>query len=139
MNRHLALVMRGLVLPLGLVVRVEAPVRAASQPGPTGAVSRSGSAVEVLPLVESDDLRFTRLSTAQGLSQTRVAQIVQDDRGFMWFSTQYGLNRYDGYSYKVFTHDPARDTSLSCVYISERALFKDRSGSLWVGCDQFVD
>jgi ligand-binding sensor domain-containing protein/signal transduction histidine kinase len=139
MSRRLALVVRGLVLPLVLVVVLQAPVRAAPQLGSKGVVSRAGAAVEVLPLIESDDLRFSRLSTAQGLSQTRVAQIVQDDRGFMWFGTQYGLNRYDGYTYKVFTHDPARDTSLSCVYISERALFKDRSGSLWVGCDQFVD
>src|SRR5580700_4587028 len=117
MSRRLALVVRDLVLPLVLAVVLEAQVRAAPQAGPKGTVSAAGEAVEVVPLIESDDLRFSRLSTAQGLSQTRVAQIVQDDRGFMWFGTQYGLNRYDGYSYKVFTHDPASDTSLSCVYI----------------------
>jgi len=105
----------------------------------TGAAARDGSPPEILPMIEGDDLRFTRLSAGQGLSQTRVGQIVQDDRGFMWFATQYGLNRYDGYTYKVFTHDPEHDTSLSCTYINERALFKDRSGTLWVGCDQFVD
>ena len=88
-------------------------------------------------VIDGIDIRFSRLSTAQGLSQTRVAQIVQDDQGFMWFGTQYGLDRYDGYEFKVFTHDPAREGSLSCVYI--HSLFKDRSGSLWVGCDQFLD
>jgi ligand-binding sensor domain-containing protein/signal transduction histidine kinase len=137
MNRRLALVVRGLVLPLVLAIVLEAPVGAAPQPGPKGTVSWVGAAVEVLPLIESDDLRFARLSTTQGLSQTRVDYIVQDDRGFMWFATQYGLNRYDGYSYKIFMHDAARETSLSCVYV--RALFKDRSGTLWVGCDQFLD
>ena len=90
-----------------------------------------------VPVLDGDDIRFSRLSTAQGLSQTQVAHIVQDDQGFMWFGTQYGLDRYDGYEFRVFTHDPARENSLSCVYI--HSLFKDRSGTLWVGCDQFLD
>jgi Two component regulator propeller len=90
-----------------------------------------------VPVIDGDDIRFSRLSTAQGLSQTQANQIVQDDQGFIWFGTQYGLDRYNGYEFKVFTHDPARENSLSCVYI--HSLFKDRSGSLWVGCDQFLD
>ena len=90
-----------------------------------------------IPVVDARDIRFTRLSTAQGLSQARVAQIVQDDRGFMWFGTQYGLNRYDGYRFKVFTHDPVDPTSLGGVYIY--SLFKDRSGVIWVGGDQVLD
>ena len=90
-----------------------------------------------LPVVDGTDIRFTRLSTAGGLSQTKVAQIVQDDQGFMWFGTQYGLNRYDGYNFKVFVHDPGNPNSLSGVFVS--ALFKDRDGTLWVGCDQFLN
>lgn len=66
-----------------------------------------------------------------------MAQIVQDDKGFMWFGTQYGLNRYDGYKFKIFKHEPGSPSSLSGVYIY--ALFKDRKGRLWVGCDQFLD
>jgi len=130
MNRALAPVLRGLALPAILAAASGAPVHAALQPGPTTLISRAVDSVETLTLIDGDDLRFSRLSTAQGLSQTRVDHIVQDDRGFMWFATQYGLNRYDGYSYKIFTHDAARETSLNCVYI--RALFKDgpaRSGS----------
>jgi ligand-binding sensor domain-containing protein/signal transduction histidine kinase len=94
-----------------------------------------------LPVVEGTDLRFTRLSRTQGLSQARVTQIVQDDRGFMWLGTQYGLNRYDGYRFKVFKHThedtPSNSSSLCGVYIY--ALFKDRSGNLWVGCHQYLD
>ena len=90
-----------------------------------------------LPLIDGNDLRFTRLSTAEGLSQSRVAQIAQDDQGFMWFGTQYGLNRYDGYNFRLFAHDPRNPKSFSCVYIS--ALFKDRNGRLWVGCEQFLE
>lgn len=90
-----------------------------------------------LPVIDGDDIRFSRLSTAQGLSQTRVSHIVEDNRGFVWFGTQYGLDRYDGYEYKVFTHDPARANSLNCVFI--HSLFKDRSGALWVGCNSYLD
>src|SRR5213594_540149 len=90
-----------------------------------------------LPVIDGTDIRFARFSTADGLSQTRVAQIVQDDQGFMWFGTQYGLNRYDGYNFRVFVHDPTNPNSLSGVFIS--ALFKDRAGALWVGCGQFLD
>jgi ligand-binding sensor domain-containing protein len=44
-----------------------------------------------LPIVDGRDIRFARISTAEGLSQTKVGQIVQDNQGFMWFGTQYGL------------------------------------------------
>jgi signal transduction histidine kinase/ligand-binding sensor domain-containing protein len=99
--------------------------------------SRGTPSAVRLPAIDADDIRFSRLSTGQGLSQTQAAEIVQDDQGFMWFGTQYGLDRYDGYEFKVFMHDPAREGSLSCVYV--HSLFKDRSGTLWVGCDQFLD
>jgi hypothetical protein len=46
-----------------------------------------------LPVVDGKGIHFTRLSTEDGLSQTRVPQIVQDDQGFMWFGSEYGLNR----------------------------------------------
>src|SRR5437773_2529547 len=58
-----------------------------------------------LPVVDGKGIRFTRLSTEDGLSQTRVPQIVQDDQGFMWFGSEYGLNRYDGYKFKLFKHE----------------------------------
>ncbi len=63
--------------------------------------------------------------------------MVQDNPGFIWLGTQYGLNRFDGYKSKVFKHEPGRPDTLSCVYI--RSLFVDHSGTLWVGCDRFLD
>jgi PAS domain S-box-containing protein len=93
--------------------------------------------IVTLPVVDGKGIRFTRLSTDDGLSQTRVTQIVQDDQGFIWFGSQYGLNRYDGYKFKVFKHEPGRENSLSGVFIY--SLFKDRSGSLWIGCEEFLD
>src|SRR5260370_36124320 len=77
--------------------------------------------IVTLPVSSGRDIRFKRLSTTEGLSQVKVGQILQDDQGFMWFGTQYGLNRFDGYNFKVFVHDPRDPNSLSGVYVS--ALF----------------
>jgi PAS domain S-box-containing protein len=110
-----------------------------NQPNIVGAVRQAhvDPRTITLPVVDGKGIRFTRLSTDEGLSQTRVIQIVQDDQGLMWFGSQYGLNRYDGYTFKVFKHEPGRADSLSGVFIY--SLFKDRSGTLWVGCDEFLD
>jgi ligand-binding sensor domain-containing protein len=83
------------------------------------------------------DIRFAHISTAEGLSQIRVTNIVQDDLGFMWFGTLFGLNRFDGYMFKVFMHERGNPHSLSGVDIE--SLFKDRDGALWIGCEQSVD
>ena len=90
-----------------------------------------------LPVVEGKDIRFARISSSQGLSELRVSDIVQDDQGFIWFGTWNGLNRYDGYNFKVFKHDPERQESLGGVFIY--SLFKDRAGTIWVGTDQSLD
>jgi signal transduction histidine kinase/ligand-binding sensor domain-containing protein len=91
----------------------------------------------IVPMVDGKDLRFRRLSTEDGLSQTHIVEISQDDQGFMWFASMYGLNRYDGYKFKVFMNDPGKPNSLSGVH--NYALFKDRSGALWVGCEELLD
>jgi ligand-binding sensor domain-containing protein/signal transduction histidine kinase len=57
--------------------------------------------------------------------------------GFLWFGTQDGLQRYDGYSFREYRHDPKNPNSLSGS--DSFALFKDRSGKLWVGSDEFLD
>jgi ligand-binding sensor domain-containing protein len=90
-----------------------------------------------LPIINAHDTAFRHLTIADGLSQSIVNRIVQDDQGFMWFGAQGGLNRYDGYRFKVYKHDPAKQNSLSGIYV--RALFKDRSGLLWIGVDEFLD
>lgn len=114
-------------------------VRSDSRPATAGVVRQAHVEFRTitLPVLDGKDIRLTRLSTAEGLSQTKITGIVQDDQGFMWFGTQYGLNRYDGYNFKLFVHDPKNPNSLSGVYVS--ALFKDRDGALWVGCYQFLN
>ena len=53
---------------------------------------------------QTPSIRFTPLSLEDGLSQTTVTAIVQDPAGFMWFGTQDGLNRYDGYQFVHYRH-----------------------------------
>jgi hypothetical protein len=62
-------------------------------------------------LTDGNDIRFTQISVEAGLSQTRVAHMVRDDLGLMWVGTQYGLNRYDGYEFEVFTPQPVIRTA----------------------------
>ncbi|MBB6092021.1 hypothetical protein HNQ60_000867 [Povalibacter uvarum] len=73
------------------------------------------------------------MENAEGFSQSRVGQITQDDKGFMWFGTQYGLIRFDGYGYTAFAPDARTQNQLSGVFI--HAILKDRSGRLWVASD----
>ncbi|MDI9342077.1 MAG: two-component regulator propeller domain-containing protein [Sediminibacterium sp.] len=57
-------------------------------------------------------LKFKHISSDEGLSTTLVNCVIQDSKGFMWFGTQDGLNKYDGYGIKVFRRDPGNTKSL---------------------------
>lgn len=83
-----------------------------------------------LRLSAHQKIRFSHLKVQHGLSQSAVNCILQDRRGFMWFGTQDGLNRYDGYSFVVFKHDPADSTSLDGSFVV--SIHEDRNGVLWV-------
>jgi diguanylate cyclase (GGDEF)-like protein len=74
--------------------------------------------------------RFERLSNSDGLPHTTVFSIVQDRRGFLWFGTQNGIARYDGYSFKVYRNDPQDPESLSDN--DAGGVFEDAEGYLWV-------
>ncbi|MBK8904874.1 MAG: response regulator [Anaerolineaceae bacterium] len=87
---------------------------------------------EALPPI-TPDFKFTHLSLEDGLSQTTVNSILQDSRGFMWFGTQDGLNRYDGYNFVVYRHDLNDPNSLGDNRI--RAVVEDPSGILWIGTE----
>ena len=77
--------------------------------------------------------RFKNLSVEHGLSQASVISISQDNQGFMWFGTQDGLNRYDGYQFKTFRHNPQDPHSLANNWIW--SLYKDAQGRLWIGSE----
>ncbi|MPR35257.1 hybrid sensor histidine kinase/response regulator transcription factor [Salmonirosea aquatica] len=76
-------------------------------------------------------ISFAHLTTADGLSQSTVWEMVQDKKGFIWMATADGLNRYDGYTFKVYRNQPGQPTSLPTSNLG--AIYADRHGTLWVG------
>ncbi|WP_137175894.1 two-component regulator propeller domain-containing protein [Massilia sp. HP4] len=76
-------------------------------------------------------LRFERLSVDDGLSQHSVINILQDRQGFIWFGTQAGLHRFDGYRLTVYRNDTNDPGSLPDNYVS--ASYEDPDGYLWFG------
>jgi ligand-binding sensor domain-containing protein len=77
------------------------------------------------------ELKFENISLDRGLSQSTVNAVVQDGRGFMWFGTQDGLNRFDGYAVTVYKHNAFDPSSLSDN--SVWALCRDLQGNIWIG------
>src|ERR1700722_17014471 len=67
----------------------------------------------------SIDLGFAHLTTHDGLSQSSITEILQDRRGFMWFATRDGLNRYDGNTFVVHKHNPNDPGSLGSNFIKD--------------------
>ncbi|UCH13684.1 MAG: response regulator, partial [Bacteroidales bacterium] len=84
-------------------------------------------------------MRFYQLSLEQGLSHSLVLDMVEDDLGFLWFGTQDGLNRYDGYEFKVYYAGKSNKTPSKSWIID---LYKDKYGQIWIfyqdkGLDRF--
>lgn len=90
-----------------------------------------------MALSEGQGVRFRPLSTGDGIWQAAAAAGVQDDLGFLWFATPFGLNRYDGYSLKTYKHVMGNQKGLACSNV--RTLFKDHAGNLWAACDESLD
>ena len=93
----------------------------------------------ILPLLLNSVMNFGQdqnmlkhfLTVEDGLSHNEVTSIVQDNDGFIWIGTRGGLNRYDGYEFKVFNQIPGDSNSL--VNPSIEKLFVDSKGNIWIG------
>ena len=81
--------------------------------------------------------KFQCFSKKDGLASNHILYIFQDKLGFMWFATDRGLSRYDGYSFVNFFHVKNDENSLSGTVIT--CLAEDTSGNLWVGTDRGID
>lgn len=78
-------------------------------------------------------LFFRTLSIEHGLSQNAVLSITRDRTGFMWFGTESGLNRYDGYRFRIYLPVEGNSSSLSNSWVN--ALLTDHSGRVWIGTE----
>ncbi len=81
--------------------------------------------------LENYNIRFQSLSTQQGLSRALVKALETDDFGMLWVATENGLNRYDGYQFEVFRHNPEDSASLPDNNVI--SLCKDGDYGLFVG------
>jgi signal transduction histidine kinase/streptogramin lyase len=80
---------------------------------------------------QDESFFFEHLSAKDGLSGKHITCSEQDKEGFMWFGTQDGLNKYDGYRFQVFQPDPADPTnSIGHNWVS--SVYEDRKGRLWL-------
>ncbi len=79
----------------------------------------------------SASLSFDHISVEDGLSQGSIIYMMKDSRGFLWFATQDGLNRYDGYQFKTYRHEPGNPNTLSNNYVW--TLAEDPAGNIWIG------
>lgn len=82
-------------------------------------------------IMAQSEARFHRLTRKDGLSHNNVYSIIQDRFGFMWFATQDGLNRYDGFNFKQFYHEPSNDNSL--ISSNFGRITEGKRGNLWLG------
>ena len=97
---------------------------------PAFGIARS-SVEDTTRIPPNTPLRFVSLSLEQGLSQSVVNVTYQDHQGYLWFGTQDGLNRYDGFHFTIFRPDPDDPSSLSDGSIN--TIVEGPQGILWIG------
>jgi signal transduction histidine kinase/ligand-binding sensor domain-containing protein len=123
------------IAPVMLLLLVSLPMSVLARSVPETVILpvEAGKDILLTTFPIAPDFKFTHLSLEDGLSQTTVISIFQDSRGFMWFGTQDGLNRYDGYNFVVYRNDPNELNSLGDNRI--RAIVEDPLGNLWIGTE----
>ena len=80
---------------------------------------------------QTNNFVFKYLNIDHGLSQSEITCMYKDSNGYMWFGTRDGLNRFDGYSVKIYRHNRNDSTSVCSSHIS--AIVEDKNGNLWIG------
>src|SRR6185312_8463775 len=76
------------------------------------------------------DYPFAKLSDQDGLSNNHINVIFKDRQGFVWFGTNSGASRYDGYSFKIFRHDDSDSSSLMDNLV--QGIFPGPEGKLYI-------
>ncbi len=86
--------------------------------------------------LQANDYKFRHYKVEDGLSSNTIRAIIQDHNGFMWFGTEDGLNRFDGYNFKVFRNILGDSTSLGNNYVY--SILQDKDHRLWIGTEEGV-
>jgi signal transduction histidine kinase/ligand-binding sensor domain-containing protein/CheY-like chemotaxis protein/AraC-like DNA-binding protein len=83
------------------------------------------------PKLQRPELRFTSLTSKNGLSSNNVTVILKDKYGLMWFGTEDGLNKFDGTNFTTYKHKANDSASIQANEV--KAIHEDRQGNLWFG------
>lgn len=89
--------------------------------------------LHIIPIVVwsfPTDIEFQNVRSTNGLSNSQINDIFRDSQGYLWFATQSGLNRFDGYRSKMFYFDNLNPLSLPNNYVD--GIQEDRNGDLWI-------
>jgi ligand-binding sensor domain-containing protein len=84
----------------------------------------------IKPFAQTPNYQFSRIDIKKGLSHNQVNAIFKDSKGFVWFGTMSGLNRFDGYRFRVFRNDAADANSISDNYIEK--ILEGPDETIWV-------
>jgi signal transduction histidine kinase/ligand-binding sensor domain-containing protein/CheY-like chemotaxis protein len=76
-------------------------------------------------------LKLSRINSSNSISQNSISSILKDSYGFMWFGTQDGLNKFDGYQFTVYKHHSKNNKSLPANNVL--TICEDKKGNIWVG------
>jgi ligand-binding sensor domain-containing protein/serine phosphatase RsbU (regulator of sigma subunit) len=82
-------------------------------------------------LAQTNEVIFNHYTVDDGISQSSVSCILQDSQGYIWFGTQDGLNRFNGYSFERYYHNPLDSTSISHGWVY--SITEDAAGNIWIG------
>ncbi|GAB2551712.1 sensor histidine kinase [Spirosoma aerophilum] len=88
-------------------------------------------------IVLAQRIKFNHITTNEGLSQSHIGAILKDSKGFMWFGTEDGLNKYDGYKFTHYKQEQANETSICDSYVLD--ILEDKAGNLWIATSDGLD
>lgn len=92
--------------------------------------------IDIFTIEIRKNLNFDKITTRDGLSINTISGMCQDSRGFLWIATIYGLNRYDGYSFKKFYPDLSGENSINSSSLS--SLIEDKNKNIWIGTNRGI-
>ena len=122
--------MRSLWLILALACSA-ALLNGAARANGTALTDKAAPATTPVPAVRP--LYFEHVTTRDGLSQSTVMSILQDTQGYLWFGTEGGLDRYDGYSIREYRRQRGNSAGLASDYIW--AIAEDGDNNLWLATE----
>jgi ligand-binding sensor domain-containing protein len=89
--------------------------------------------VAVYAQEKTPENQFGHLTLEEGLSHNTITCMVQDQKGFLWFGTYRGLNKYDGYTFTVYPDDRPNSRPAVVNSLLVMSLYEDHTGILWIG------